>query len=118
MTQVDNPDAYIAAAPEPLRPLLERLRAVLTKALPDADEIIAYGIPGFRIGTVIVAGYAAFSKQCGLYIDPAAIAAHTDEIAALKLKATKTGVTFSPTVPIPDRLIEELAIRSRDSKGI
>jgi uncharacterized protein YdhG (YjbR/CyaY superfamily) len=118
LTKVDDHDAYIAAAAEPLRPLLERLRAVLSKALPDADEIIAYGMPGFRIGTVIVAGYAAFSKQCGLYVDAGAIGAHADEIASLKLKATKTGVTFSPGKPITDELIEKLAISSRHSKEV
>jgi hypothetical protein len=43
-------DAYIAAAPEDLRPLLVRLRAQLASALPDAEEVIAYKMPGFKIG--------------------------------------------------------------------
>ena len=118
MTRLDDHDAYIAAASEPLRPLLKRLRAVLSRALPDAEEVIAYGMPGFRIEKTIIAGYAAFSKQVGLYVDPDAIAAHADEIASLKLKATKTGVTFSPTRPIPDALVETLATLSRDAKGV
>ena len=115
---MEDHHAYIAAAPASLRPLLERLRAVLTRALPDADEIIAYGMPGYRIEDTIVAGYAAFSKQCGLYVDTGAIATHADEIASLKLKATKTGVTFSPGKPMTDELVEKLAISSRRSKGI
>ena len=115
---MEDHHAYIAAAPEPLRPLLKRLRAVLSRALPDAEEVIAYGMPGYRIEDTIVAGYAAFSKQCGLYVDAGAIATHADEIASLKLKATKTGVTFSPSKPIMDELVEKLAISSRRSKGI
>lgn len=106
-------DAYIAEAPEDLRPLLVRLRAELARALPDADEVIAYRMPGFRIGQSIVAGYAAFSKQCGLYLSPSAIASHADDIAAAGLKATKTGVTFSPRQPIPDGLVRTLALASR-----
>ncbi|SMF61590.1 iron chaperone [Allosphingosinicella indica] len=106
-------DAYIAEAPEPLRPLLKRLRAELADALPDAEEIIAYKMPGFRIGKAIIAGYAAFSKQCGLYVAASAIAAHADEIAAAGLKATKTGVTFSPKQPMPDALVRTLALASR-----
>ncbi len=106
-------DAYIAAAPQEFRPLLVRLRAQLVRALPDAEEVIAYKMPGFRIGKSIIAGYAAFSKQCGLYVSPAAIKSHADDIAAAGLKATKTGVTFSPSQPIPDRLIEKLALASR-----
>ncbi|RYG38107.1 MAG: DUF1801 domain-containing protein [Burkholderiales bacterium] len=109
----DDHDAYIAAAPEDLRPLLVRLRAQLARALPDAEEVIAYKMPGFRIGKPIVAGYAAFSKQCGLYVSPAAIKLHADDIAAAGLKATKTGVTFSLKQPIPDALVKKLALTSK-----
>ncbi len=111
-------DAYIAAAPEELRPLLVRLRAELAQALPDAEEIIAYKMPGFRIGRAIVAGYAAFSKQCGLYLSSSAIASHADEIAAAGLKSTKTGVTFSPSRPIPDALVGKLALASRKDQNL
>jgi len=108
-----NHDAYIAEAPEGLRPLLVRLRAQLALALPDAEEVIAYKMPGFRIGKSIIAGYAAFSKQCGLYLAPAAIKSHAGDIAAAGLKATKTGVTFSPSQPIPDELVKKLALASK-----
>ena len=97
--------------------MLARLRAQLSRALPDAKEVIKYDMPGFQIKETIIAGYAAFSKQCGLYVDPGAIAAHADEIASSKLKATKTGVTFSASRPITDELVEKLAISSRRKKG-
>lgn len=113
----DGHDAYIAAAPEQFRALLGRLRAQLSRALPDAREVIRYDMPGFQIGDTIVVGYAAFTKRCGLYVDPGAIADHADEIAALKLKATRTGVTFSERKPIPDELVEKLAIDSRRRMG-
>lgn len=109
-------DAYIAGTPEDLRPLLVRLRAQLANLLPDAEEVIAYDMPGFRIGQSIIAGYAAFSRQCGLYLAPSAIASCADDIAAAGLKATKTGVTFSPGRPIPDALIEKLALASRKNQ--
>lgn len=117
MTKMDNHDAYIAAAPEQFRAMLGQLRAQLSRALPDAEEVIKYDMPGFRIEETIIAGYAAFSKQCGLYVDPGAIAAHAEEIAALKLKTTKTGVTFSVSKPITDELVKKLAVSSRSKKG-
>lgn len=116
MTTPDH-DTYIAAAPEHFRPALERLRAVLAGALPDAEEIVAYDMPGFRIGGSVVASYAAFSKQCGLYVLAGAVSDHAGEIAAAGLKATKTGVTFSPRRPIPDELVERLARASREEAG-
>jgi uncharacterized protein YdhG (YjbR/CyaY superfamily) len=117
MKTVADHDAYIAAAPEPFRPALRRLRALLNRALPDAEEIVAYNMPGFRIGKLVVASYAAFSKQCGLYVLPGAISEHAAEIAAAGLKATKTGITFSPQKPIPDDLVERLARTARRDAG-
>ena len=68
---VADHDAYIAEAPQDLRPLLVRLCAELADALPDAEEVIAYKMPGFRIGKTIIAGYAAFSKLASLPDTPA-----------------------------------------------
>jgi uncharacterized protein YdhG (YjbR/CyaY superfamily) len=112
---ITDHEDYIAQAPESFRPLLARVRAQLSEALPDAEEIIAYNMPGFRIRQTIIAGYAAFSKQCGLYIAPAAIKSHADDISKAGLKATKTGVTFSPKTSIPDDLIQKLAVSSRNA---
>lgn len=110
-----NHNTYIAAAPEQFRPLLARLRETLSQALPDATEVIKYDLPGFEIAGKVVAGYAAFSKQCGLYVAAKAIADHADDIAASRLKATKTGVTFSLKKPIPDELVTKLAVSSRNA---
>jgi uncharacterized protein YdhG (YjbR/CyaY superfamily) len=62
------------------------LRALLARALPEAEEVVACNMPGFRIGGSVVASYAAFSKQCGLYLLPSAISEHAEEIAAAGLK--------------------------------
>lgn len=118
MSKASNHDEYIAAAPEQLRPLLENLRAQLSRTLPDAEEIIAYNMPGFRIRETVVVGYAAFTKQCGVYVSPGSITSLADDIADAGLKATKTGVTFSPSNPIPDELIEKLAQASRIDHGL
>ena len=111
-------DSYIAQAPEALRPLLVRLREQLAKALPDAEEIIAYKMPGFRIGSTIIAGFASFSQQCGLYVHADAIRSLTDELTAAGLKPSKTGVTFSPSKPMSDELARMLAIASRKEHGL
>ncbi|MBK4217649.1 DUF1801 domain-containing protein [Paracoccus caeni] len=118
MAKFTDHDDYIAAAPEQFRPLLGQLRSRLAEVLPDADELIVYDMPGFGFGKSIIAGYAAFSKQCGLYVSNAAITAHADEIVAAGLKFTKTGLTFSPRHPIPDELVTKLALASRRELGV
>ena len=118
MAKFTDHNEYIAAAPEQFRPLLIQLRSQLGQALPDADEVIMYDMPGFGFGKTIVVGYAAFNKQCGLYVSKGAIASHADDIAAAGLKATKTGVTFSPRKPVPDELITKLVLASRKELGV
>jgi uncharacterized protein YdhG (YjbR/CyaY superfamily) len=118
MAEYPDHDAYIAAAPEALRPLLALVRNQLKRALPDAEEIMQYGMPGFQSGGSMIAGYAAFSKQCGLYVSKGAIDALSGDIAAAGLKASKTGVTFSPVRPIPDELISALALASRKDLAV
>ena len=115
---VSDHDAYIAKSPEYLRPLLEQVRTQLSSSLPDADEVMKYDMPGFQVGGSIVAGYGAFSRQCGLYLSPGAIRALADDIAAAGLKATKSGVTFSVRRPIPGDLVRRLAQASRKDFGV
>ena len=110
--------AYISAAPEALRPLLTVVHARLAQTLPDAEEVIKYDMPGFSVAGSVVAGYAAFSKQCGLYVSKGAVSLYLNDIASAGLKASKTGVTFAPGKPIPDDLITALALASRKELGV
>ncbi|MFI1221059.1 MULTISPECIES: iron chaperone [unclassified Streptomyces] len=109
MANIPDHDSYIAAAPEAFRPVLNHLRDLLRGALPDAEEMVAYNMPGFRIRGKVVASYAAFSKQIGLYFLAPAISGHAEEIAEAGLTASKTGVTFPPHKPVPDHLVTRLA---------
>jgi uncharacterized protein YdhG (YjbR/CyaY superfamily) len=118
MTSPTTHDDYIAAAPEAFRVELTRLRILVRKALPEAEEVIMYNMPGFRIGSTVVASYAAFSKQCGFYCAAEALVEHADELAAAGLKPTKTGVTFPPGRPIPDALVSKLAKASAKSAQV
>ncbi len=50
MSTVTGHDDTISAAPEPFRPLLKQSRALLARVLPEVAEVVAYNMPGFRIG--------------------------------------------------------------------
>lgn len=112
-TSVADHDVYIDAAPEAFRPVLARLRHLLSNALPEAEEMTAYNMPGFTINGTVVASYAAFSKQVGLYVLAPAIAENAEAIAEAGFKASKTGITFTPRKPIPEALVTALARASR-----
>lgn len=109
METIPDHDSYIAAAPEAFRPVLDHLRGLLRDALPEAEEMMAYNMPGFRTRGTVVASYAAFSKQIGLYFLAPAIFEHADELAEAGFKTSKTGITFPPRKPVPDDLVTRLA---------
>lgn len=118
MMAIADHDEYIAAAADAFQPSLQRLRTLLSSVLPDADEMVAYNMPGFSIDGTVVASYAAFSRQCGLYLQAEALTEHAEEITAAGLKATRTGITFTPKKPIPDDLVEKLVRASRAAAGV
>jgi uncharacterized protein YdhG (YjbR/CyaY superfamily) len=59
-------DAYIAASPAAVRPILKKIRRTIQTAAPEAREVISYRMPAFRQrGTLIY--FAAFRHHIGLY---------------------------------------------------
>ncbi|MDA1010783.1 MAG: DUF1801 domain-containing protein, partial [Chloroflexi bacterium] len=60
-------DEYIAAQPEAVRPQLERMRAIIRKALPGVEEAISYQIAGFKMHGRFVIYMSAAKEHIGLY---------------------------------------------------
>ncbi|MFN8065836.1 MAG: DUF1801 domain-containing protein [Vicinamibacterales bacterium] len=59
-------DAYIAACPTEVQPLLERIRATVRSVAPDAEETISYRMPAFFLDGALIY-YAPFKKHIGLF---------------------------------------------------
>ncbi|SFG40693.1 Uncharacterized conserved protein YdeI, YjbR/CyaY-like superfamily, DUF1801 family [Novosphingobium sp. CF614] len=57
-------DDYIARAADFARPILEHLRELAHRTLPDAEEAIKWGMPHFLVKGKNVAGMAAFKAHC------------------------------------------------------
>ena len=60
-------EARIAAMPEPHRSSILVLRERLREALPDAVEMLKYGMPCFVVNGKGVAGYDAFKEHCSYF---------------------------------------------------
>lgn len=100
-------DAYIAAQPESVRPLLNQIRNTLRKALPDAKERISWRMPTFWQGHNLL-HFAAFKKHIGLYPGEQAVAFFSDRLTGYK--TSKGAIRFPCDRPIPFDLIAEIAI--------
>jgi len=60
-------DAFLADLPAEQRDALNDLRRKIAAAVPDAVEVIAYGVPGYRIGGRYLLGFGASRKHCSFY---------------------------------------------------
>ena len=59
----DQVDEYLRALEEPKRSTLQTLRRTILGAVPDAEEVISYGLPAFRLRGHTIAGFAAFKTH-------------------------------------------------------
>lgn len=65
-TAPESVDQYLDAAPEPARSTLLKLRAEIRALVPEAEELIWYGMPTFKVGKPLVC-YAYFKNHCSLF---------------------------------------------------
>jgi uncharacterized protein YdeI (YjbR/CyaY-like superfamily) len=68
MTRDPRIDAYIAKAQPFARPILERVREIVHRALPEVEEGIKWGMPAFMLGGKNVAGMAAFKAHAAIML--------------------------------------------------
>ena len=101
---------YLAAAPQPARSALRKMRAAIHSAAPrGATETISYRIPAFKYKGILV-WFAAFSNHCSLFPTAAVIAEFKDD---LKSYSTSKGtIHFSLDKPLPIALIKKI-VRAR-----
>jgi uncharacterized protein YdhG (YjbR/CyaY superfamily) len=107
--QTDTPetiDAYIAAAAPEARPILEKIRALVRAAAPDAEEAISYRMPAFKQGGILLY-FAAFKAHIGVFPPVRGDAAL--EAALAPYAGEKGNLRFPLDRPIPYALIERIA---------
>jgi uncharacterized protein YdhG (YjbR/CyaY superfamily) len=106
----DEVDAYIARLPPDQAAALQALRGVIRGRLPDHIECLSYAMPGFRQPGKkgrMVAGYAAFARNCGYYPHSGNIIPQfATELAGFK--TTPGAIQFTPGHMIPTDLILRL----------
>lgn len=59
-------DDYISTCRPEAREILEKIRGVIRKAAPDAEETISYRMPAFRLNGILLY-FAAFKNHIGIY---------------------------------------------------
>lgn len=98
-------DQYIVPFPVDVRAILEKVRATIRKAAPDAKEIMSYQMPAFKQHGILVY-FAAWKKHIGLY--PPITGDKTIEKAVARFAGPKGNLQFPLDEPMPYALIERI----------
>ena len=111
MSQDPRVDEYLATLPADQRQTLERLRAQVARLVPNAVELISYGMPAFKVNGRFLVSFAGWKAHCSIYpLTATFLAAHADGLEGFG--RTKGSLHFTPQAPLPDALLESL-IRDR-----
>ena len=98
-------DEYIAQFPQDVQTILQKIRSVIRRAAPEAQETISYQIPAFRQGGILVY-FAAFSDHISFFPTSSGVAKFKTD---LKKYATSKGtIQFPLEKPIPYGLISKI----------
>jgi len=101
-------DAYIEAFPEDIQRILEKMRQIIRRAAPEAEEAIAYQIPTFKLNGKNLVHFAAFKNHIGFYPTSSGIEAFAKELSSYK--GAKGSVQFPIGKPIPYDLVKKIVI--------
>jgi uncharacterized protein YdhG (YjbR/CyaY superfamily) len=114
-TSATSVASYIAGQPKERRAALERVRRILRKAIPGAEEGISYGIPTYRRGGRAVIYFAGWKEHYSLYPVTADVAAALgDRLEPFAI--TKSTIRFPFDKPVPATLIARIAkFRAREA---
>jgi uncharacterized protein YdhG (YjbR/CyaY superfamily) len=107
-TSVKSVNEYIASKPKEVRVVLERVRGAIRKAVPAAEERLAYQMPVYMLDGVPVLYFAGWKAHYSLYpASEALVAAFARELAPYE--RSKGTIRMPLSEPVPADLIERIA---------
>jgi uncharacterized protein YdhG (YjbR/CyaY superfamily) len=104
-TEYKSVDEYINYFPKDVKIKLEKLRNVIKKTAPKAEEKISYQMPAYSLNGILVY-FAGYSKHIGFYPGASGINEFKNEIS--KYKYAKGSVQFPLTESLPIDLIKRI----------
>jgi uncharacterized protein YdhG (YjbR/CyaY superfamily) len=110
---VTEMDDYLAGLPEEQNEALARVRAVVQRVAPDAEEGVSYGMPAYLHARRPLLGLRAATKHLSVFpFSPAAVEAVEDRLEGFDL--SKGTIRFTPDHPLPEDVLVDLVEARRE----
>ncbi len=96
-------DEYLVTVDKPRQAALERVREIVKKVVPAAEETINYGMPVFKLRGKYVIGMSAFKNHMSVFPGSEPVEALKKDLEAFK--TSKGTIQFTVEKPIPEDLL-------------
>ena len=96
---------YIASFPKDVQKKLQQLRSTIKKAAPKTEEVISYGIVGYKLNGMLIY-FAGFKNHVSVYPAPRSSTGFREELKAYK--GGKSTVQFPLDKTLPLDLIKRI----------
>lgn len=107
-TDFKSVDQYIATKPKPLQAVLQRVRSIIRKAVPGAEEVISYQMPAYRLHGYVMLFFAGWKEHFSLYPATGGVAeAFATDLERYEI--SKGTIRFPLSEPVPGGLIGRIA---------
>lgn len=95
------------AAPSPHKETMLEMRKRILEIVPDAQELVSYGMPAFKVDGTIVAGLLSNKKHVGYYPFSGSVL-HLFEKELATFKTTKSALHIPIDKPLSKTLLNKL----------
>ncbi len=100
-------DEFVAEAPAEARPVLEQIRKIVKKAVPDAEETMGYGKPYYKYHGWMT-GVTLYTKHLGVEIWDGLSDKDRNQLEALNYKAGSKNFQIQYHQAVPAELLTQL----------
>ena len=98
---------YIASQTDEAKLMLQKIREIVVEIAPDAEEVISYNIPAFKLCGRVLIYFAGFKNHFSLFpANAGLIAAMKNELK--NYKTSKGTIQFEFNQPLPISLIKKI----------
>lgn len=99
-------DEYLKTVTPSQKKELERVREIVKKTVPEAEEVIGYGMPTFKYKGKNLMHIAAFKNHMSIFPTANPIGELEEKLS--KFKVAKGTIQFTEDNIVPEQLIKEL----------
>jgi uncharacterized protein YdhG (YjbR/CyaY superfamily) len=102
---------YLKNVAEPKKSELERVSKLIASAVPESEEVITYGMPGYKYKGKYLISFGAFKNHMSIF--PGANATTDLEKELAPYRQSKGTIQFTNEHPLPDDVIQKLVVQCK-----